>query len=73
MTAAAEPFDERPDVVRAQRGLVVVDGHGLRDRVRLGVGDAALPPQEFPQGGRAAGAQEAPGFKDSVGHGLLRW
>src|SRR3989304_1397061 len=34
---AAEPFDERPDVVRAQCGLVVVDGHGLRDRVRLGV------------------------------------
>src|SRR3989304_4444557 len=34
---AAEPFDERPDVVRAQGGLVVVDGHGLRARVRLGV------------------------------------
>ena len=68
--AAAEALDQRPDVVRREHRFVVVDGHGLGDGVRLRVVDPGLPAQELLEGRGAAGAQEAPRFKDSAGHGL---
>ena len=71
-TGAAESLDQRANVVRAQCRLVVADGHGLRDRVRLDVLDAMLSPQEHLEGLGAAGAQKPPGFEDPTGHDLLR-
>ena len=68
---AAEALDQRADIINVQRRLVVVDGDGLRDGVRLDPFDASLAPQELLERSGAAGAEETAGFKDSFGHDLL--
>lgn len=67
---AAEPLDQGAHVVCGQRRLVVVDGHRLRDRVRLGSVDPALAPQAGIQGGGAARPQKTTCFEDPLGHAV---
>ncbi len=69
---AAEALDQRPNVVRRQHCLVVVDGHGLGNGVRLRIADSGLPAQESLETRGTAAPQQTSRFKDSAGHGWLR-
>ena len=66
---ATEALDQRADIVGRQGRRVVTDRHCLRDGVRLRVADPYMPEQVLLEPCRAAGAKQAPGFKDPAGHG----